>query len=208
MTIGWKTLLVSTAFAAALTVFAMRDPAAAQDAPPTPPPLPTQPLAPPRTKLEAFRDLRGVVVVRGFGRVGAIAGRLGTSVAIETKEFTDTANGRREYGLSVTVQSGERFHSEAVSYVDYDEIDPLLRGIDSVSKIDGSVTKLAAFQADYATKGDLFVSTFSSTTSGVVEASICGGTLDGPIARIDLLQLGEFRKLVAQAKFTLDELRK
>ena len=132
---------------------------------------------------------------------------MGTSVEVESKEFTDASTGKKEYGITVTVKSNSRFEKESTSYIDYDEIDSLLKGIAYIAKIDKTTTKLAAFQADYKTKGDLIVSTFS-TSQGKVEAGVQSGRFGGTLAYLSLSDLDEFGKLITKAKEMLDEIRK
>ena len=191
-----KTQLVAVSLLLASQVFYH---ALAQEAKPQP--------AEPKTKLEAFQAKSGAVIIRGFSEVGAIQGRLSTSVEMECKEFTDASSGKKEYGITVTVKSSSRFEKESTSFIDYDEIDSLLKGIEYIAKIDKTTTKLAAFQADYKTKGDLIVSTFSNSERGV-EAAVQSGRFGGTSAYFSLSDLEQFRKLIAKSKEMLDEIRK
>lgn len=161
----------------------------------------------PKTKLEAFQAKSGAVIIRGFSEVGSVQGQLSTSVQVECKEFTDASSGKKEYGITVTVKSSSRFEKESTSFIDYDEIDSLVKGIDYIEKIDKSATKLAAFQADYKTKGDLIVSTFSNSQGGV-EAAVQSGRFGGTSAYLTLPDLEQFKKLIVKAKMMLDEIKK
>jgi hypothetical protein len=49
-----------------------------------------------------------------------------------------------------------------MAYVDYDEIDSLLKGIDSMSMADRNSIPLTNFEAVYETKGALSVFTYST----------------------------------------------
>jgi hypothetical protein len=82
----------------------------------------------PKTKLEGFVAQDGVVVIRGFSKVGEIRGQFGSSVAVESKEFTNAASGKREHGLTVQVKEAGRLERDHTSYVDFDEIPSLLKG--------------------------------------------------------------------------------
>jgi hypothetical protein len=107
--------------------------------------------------------------------------------------------------MVVEVKESSRLEREGHSYVDYDEIEPLLRGIDYVLKVDSSATKLADFQADYHTKGDLTITTFSS--GGAVKAAITSGRIGSVDLILNTSDLQTFRNLVATAKTQLDALR-
>src|ERR1700722_15709132 len=98
---------------------------------------------PPATKLEAFSAKTGVVIIRGFTTVGTLPG-LG-SVSIDAREFRDAATKSKVTGLSFEVKESGRFEKENTSFVDYDEIDSLIQGIDYISRINSSVTPMKSF---------------------------------------------------------------
>lgn len=185
----------------------------------------------PKTKLEAFEAKTGAVIIRGFGTIGRVQGRLDTSAEIECKEFTDASTGMKEYGITITVKdSSTDYKREHVSYIDYDEIGSLLKGIDYISKVDKTATKLDNFQADYRTKGELTVSTYnesdvaatlddataalkrgtaipSTLTPGKIQAAVESGRFDSVTTYLSLDGLAEFRGLIEKAKAKLDSIR-
>lgn len=132
----------------------------------------------PKTKLEAFEAQSGAVIIRGFSKIGELRGVYGGAVTVESKEFMNANTAQREFGITLEVKETSRLERENTSYVDYDEIPSLLKGIDYIAKVDKSVTKLDNFQADYKTKGDLRISTFSSG-SGEVMVAVKSGTIGG-----------------------------
>jgi len=162
-----------------------------------------QQLAPPKTKLETFAAQTGVVIIEGYSKVGTIRGRYG-SVEIQAKEFLNAASGKKEKGITFEVTEAGRLERESRSFIDYDEIDSLLKGVDYVAKIDKSATKLDAFEAEYRTRGDLEISTFSSDTG--VEAAVKSGRIGGATAFLSLEHLQQLRALIVDAKTKLDAL--
>lgn len=159
----------------------------------------------PKTKLEALAAQEGVVIIRGFSKIGEVRGQYGSLVAIESKEFTNASTGKREYGISVAVKADGRLEREHTSYVDFDEIPALLAGLEYIGNVDKSSTALDQFQADYRTRGDLVVGTFSteSGTMVVVSSGIIGKTT----AYLASADLGRIRELIQSASATLDKLR-
>jgi hypothetical protein len=132
----------------------------------------TQPQPPPEppTKLEALMARTGVVIVRGSSTIGSVTGRDGASVSVESKEFLDANTGNREYGIAIDVKKVGNAASESFSYIDYEEIDSLIKGMDYISKLENSITKLDSFQASYQTNGAFKITRFSSgaqTTAAV-----------------------------------------
>jgi hypothetical protein len=157
-----------------------------------------------KTKLELFQARTGVVIIRGFSKIGTIDGRYGNA-SVESKEFTDASSGKREYGITIEVVSTGDVKRDNTSYVDYDEIDSLLKGIDYISKIQSSVTKLSNFQADYRTKGELEISTFSS--GGRTLAAVSSGSIGQVSAYFELSKLAELRDLIVKAKTNLGAIK-
>jgi hypothetical protein len=160
----------------------------------------------PKTKLEAFDATTGVVIIRGFSAIGGIQGQLNTSAEVECKEFTNATSGKKEYGIVIKVKDTSRIERNSSSFIDYDEIDSLIKGIDYITKIDKSVTKLSSFQADYKTKGALVVSTYNDS-SGKIQAAVESGRFGSVRAYITLVSLAQFRGLIQQAKSKLDLIR-
>jgi hypothetical protein len=156
------------------------------------------------TKLERFVSKTGSVVIRSFSPVGTTKGLYESSSTVEAKEFTNAADGSKIYGITIRVVSGQT-ERESVSSIDYDEIDSLLKGIDYIRKLDKGVTQLADFEADYRTRGDFRVTTFSSNEGilGAVES----GQIGGVSAYYTLEQLGELRSLIARSVQLLDSIR-
>ena len=164
---------------------------------------PTAPPQEPKTKLESFQRQTGTVVIKGYSEIGTIAA-LG-SVSVDCMEFTDATTGRRQLGVVIDVKESGRFKHSDRSFVDYDEVEALLKGIDYISKVKADATRFGNFEAIYKTKGDFNVITFSS--SGKVEAAVKSGYIRPATAYLSLQQLGELRGLISQAKQKLDSLK-
>jgi len=160
----------------------------------------------PKTKIEAFEAKTGAVIIRGFSTVGSVRGLYSTSASVQSREFTDASSGKKEYGIFITVKESSRYEREDSSYIDYDEIESLMKGIDYISKIESSVTKLDRFQADYTTRGDFTISTFSDS-SGKIQAALKSGRYAGASAYLSLDDLAQFKSLIQQAKAKIDSIR-
>ena len=159
----------------------------------------------PRTKLEAFEARTGVVIIKGYSRIGTASGLEGGSVEIETREFRDDT-GAKEYGIAVEVREEGMPERRRTALVDYDELDSLLRGLDYLGKIDSSATNLNRFEAEYRTKGELSVSAFS-TRGGAVTLAVSSGQFRRVTSLFRLEDLKAIRGLVIEAKNQLDAIR-
>jgi hypothetical protein len=157
------------------------------------------------TRLEALLEKAGAVVVKGSTAVGSLSGGRGTA-AITCWELIDAREGLREYGVSVSIRDNERPEVEEVAYVDYDELDPLIQGLDHILKLENNATKLARFEAQYRTRGELSV--FRFNTPGGYGAAVSIGGRRGPRLVLRPTGLVEFRDLLESARDILDEARR
>jgi hypothetical protein len=156
----------------------------------------------PATKLEAFQARTGVVIVRGFSTVGTIRG-LGGNVTIDARDFRDAGDPtRRVTGISVSIKETSRLERENTSFIDSDEIEGLLHGVDYIVKASSEVTKLDNFEVEYRTKGYFSVIVFNDSR-GQLSVAVTSGRVGRTSAYLKLSDLAEFRKLIVAAQSKL-----
>ncbi|MGA9994225.1 MAG: hypothetical protein WBP93_02370 [Pyrinomonadaceae bacterium] len=155
----------------------------------------------PQTKIEAFQYQTGAVIIKAFTRIGAMRGTGGT-VEVTSIEFTEARSGRKEQGIVVDVKEFGRGERSERSYIDDEEIAPLLRAIDDISKIGTDVTKLANFEARYTTRGDFSIATFNEAET--INVAIGGGHVTRVEAVFKFVDLEKFKGLLLSAKSRLD----
>ena len=157
----------------------------------------------PSTKLEAFQSRTGVVLIRGYSIVGTLIGEAG-AVSVDAREFRDGSNPNspKATGISITIKETGRLERENTSYIDIDEIDSLVKGIEYISKVTKDVTNLDQFEVDYRTKGDLRITVFNGTR-GEISARVSSGTIGRTDTFIKLAELDKLRELILAAKAKL-----
>jgi hypothetical protein len=158
----------------------------------------------PLTKLEALDTQTGAVIVKNYTYIGAVSGFGGIST-VTSYEFVDVQAGRKDYGIGVETRETGRSEREARTYVDYDELDALIRALDYITKIERSAS-MENFEAQYRTRGELTVSTFIRP-NGSLQAEIAIGIFRRASITVSLGRMADFRKLIADAKATLDKIR-
>jgi hypothetical protein len=77
--------------------------------------------------------------------------------------------------------------------------------IERITQVDKSATKLDQFQADYRTRGDLRVSTFSTESGNMV--SVSSGVIGRTSIFLKFADLTKLRDLVVAAQKKIDEIR-
>lgn len=152
----------------------------------------------PATKLEAFSARTGIVLVKGYTTLGTVNGM--GRVSIDVREFRDASNPKSaQYGVAFEVKESGRLERENTSFIDEDEIDSLIRGLDYISKIDRSVTTFGNFEAHYRTKGDLSLVVFSGR-GGEISLAVSSGRIGRTQAFLKLADIEQIRSLLGEAK--------
>lgn len=156
----------------------------------------------PATKIEAFQANTGIVLIRGYTKVGTLRG-LGGVVTVDAREYRDAEDpAKRITGISISVKETSRVERENTSFIDTDEIDGLLQGIDYIAKVSKEITTFEHFEVEYRTKGDFRLIVFNDS-SGQLSLAISSGRVGKTTAYLELKQLDELKKLVATAKSKL-----
>ncbi|TMN90058.1 MULTISPECIES: hypothetical protein [Pseudoalteromonas] len=159
-----------------------------------------------KTKLEQFSAKTGVVLIRGFQKIGSAQGLYSTSVNIQSKEFTNVTDGSKQYGITIEAfKENGKYDKQHTSFIDFDEINSLIQGIDYISKVKPDVTKFEDFQADYTTKGSLKISTFSSGDK--LMAAVTSGDIGGVAAYFNIEDLAKIKDLLLKAKKKIESVK-
>lgn len=162
----------------------------------------------PRNKLEDIDGRMEVLLIKGRHWVGTLRAQNG-SARVEALEVRDTRNSDRATGVLITfvVADATGRPDEIRSLVDYEEIDALIKVVDTMVKADDGVTKLSHFEERYRTRGDFEVMVFKQQTGTSVAAAIEGGFFDRVRLFLILDDLVKLRYMIVQAKERLDEIK-
>lgn len=164
-----------------------------------------QPPAAPATKIEAFSSKTGIVMIKGFSTVGRVRGQ--GLVTIDAREFRDASSpSQGVYGIAIEVKEAGRLERENRSFIDLDEIDSLVRGLDYISKIAKTVTQLNDFEAQYRTKGDFSVTVFSDSSGGL-SLSVDSGRIGKTSAFLKMSDLETLKAHILEAKRVVEGAR-
>jgi hypothetical protein len=159
----------------------------------------------PATKLEGFETNTDTVIVKATAPMGTVPAH-GGEVSVRCREITDAGTGHRESGIIIDIAYGAQL--DAMTLIDYDELDSLLDGMDYLGKLDWSVTSLPDFSATYTTKGGFRADAHGSRRTGNIDFAVRSTRIIAPRFALSRDQLGQLRSLIEQAKAKLDSLRK
>lgn len=153
------------------------------------------------TRIGQFENRTGVVIVKGYGQVGSIPVE-GGELLVRCKETSDS-NGQKMRGLLVEYDTGES--GRTALPVDDDEVDALLKAINSLSRINNNDTSLPGFEATYTTRANLRIIALGSHREGSVSNAIQFASYP-PIA-LSPTQMTQLSSLIAHGQKSLEALK-
>jgi hypothetical protein len=157
----------------------------------------------PRTKLEALEGRYSTVIIKAFTRITTVEVR---GVRIDAVEMREMGNTVRAKGLVVSLrEEGGRLNDNR-AFIDYEEIDALVNAIDTIARVDETMTRLPGFEGRYKTLGDLEIDVFRQTRSGAA-VTLTTGICDRATQTMTLDDLAKVKAMIQEAKTRLDELK-
>src|SRR5262245_21267630 len=162
----------------------------------------------PRNKLEDIDGRMETLLIKGRHWVGTLRAQNG-SARVEAYEVKDTRNSERATGILITfVPADANSRSDEIrSMIDYEEIDPLIKILDTMVKADDNVTKLSHFEERYRTRADFEVMVFKQQTGTSAAAAVEGGFFDRLRLFLIMDELVRLRYMIVQARERLDEIK-
>ena len=157
----------------------------------------------PRTKLESFEEIYGAVIFKGFTRISTLDVR---DVRIDAVEVRDLVTSNRARGVVISLRGPGEQPLEARAFIDYEEIDAAVSGIEAVSRVNETMTRLAGFEGRFRTAGDLEIKAFRQTRSGTA-VTISAGICEEVTVPLTLDDLVKVKAMVVEAKAKLDEVK-
>lgn len=157
-----------------------------------------------RNKLEDFDSRSETLLVRGRHWVGTMRVQNG-SARVEATEIRDSTTGEVASGAVVTILADGGPPGDIRSFIDYDEIDALVKAMDTASKASDSITRLSHFEVRYRTKADFEVMVFKQLDNNNVAAAIEGGFFDRSRLYMSIDDIVKLRWMIVQAKERLDQ---
>ena len=158
----------------------------------------------PRNKLEDFEGRAETLLIKGRHWVGTLRTQNGTA-RVEATEIRDTTASTTASGVVITIVADGGPPGEIRGLIDYDEIDLLLKAMDTALKAGDGISRLWHFEVRYRTKGDFEVMVFKQMENNAIAAAIEGGFFDRSRLYLTIDDLTKLRWMISQAKDQLDQ---
>ena len=158
----------------------------------------------PRNKLEDFEGRTETLLIKGRHWVGTARVQNG-SARVEALEIRDTMATATASGVVITIMADGGPPGEIRALIDYDEIDSLLKAMDSALKAGDGISRLSHFEVHYRTKGDFEVMVFKQMENNAIAAAIEGGFFDRSRLYMTIDDLTKVRWMISQGKDQLDQ---
>lgn len=152
----------------------------------------------PATEIENFEMQTNVIIVKGYGEIGTVTTTEGI-ISVLGKESDNVTTGGKQYGIAIAFSANQ---AHTASIVDYDELDPLMHGLDFLAKISYNVTTMPSFDAGLTTKSGFRISAHSERRRGAIQLYLQFGEVVKVPVSAD--QFAQFQNLIGEAKTSLD----
>jgi len=154
----------------------------------------------PRTWFDAYKSTLEAPLIRGMTSVGTLTGQVKYPVEIKVERLTIKPLTNTIYAVAVRTRLAHNILQ--VDYIDYDELDGLIRGLQLISQSEHSVAPMDDFEAVYRVRSGLSVAKISKGNT-ITIAIKCGDT-NATRNQIAAYELDSFQGLISQAKSKID----
>ncbi len=163
------------------------------------------------TRLAGIDTRAGGLIIRRFTNIGYVTGSSRIDIACVAITYTRTnqpaQTNQMQYGIKVELTEGSKPSDRRIAYVDLDEINYLLNGVNEMSRTGIAAAPFKDVELAYATSGGLRVAMIGAEAAKF-EVSVLVGRDHLAVTTLTAKQFAKFRRLLENAKTTLDSARK
>jgi hypothetical protein len=156
-----------------------------------------------KTEIENFEARTNTVIVKGFGQVGSVSVGVGT-ISVRSKESFDINGGVRAYGVAIELAG--QIPPRQFAILDEAELEPLVNGLDYLSKITSDVSALPAFEAEFKTRSGLRFAAHSSRRQSSIQRFIQFDNC--PRVSMNTDEIVQLKNLVGQTLNSINDLKR
>lgn len=114
----------------------------------------------PLTYFEAYNAVCDAPLLKGMSSIGLLNNQISFPVEVRVERLINLQNSNTVYAVSLRARVSAR--QMLVDYIDYDELDGLIRGIQLISQTNHSIAPMDNFKAIYRTRSGLSICKISN----------------------------------------------
>lgn len=159
----------------------------------------------PATKLEKVQSIKGSIIVKGYNEASSLYGKYSGTVTVTIYEFNNKKSNVKTHGLNIEVKTTDKYSNTASSFIDFEEISSLIKGLDYLEGIKSNPTKFEHYEAVYLTNGGLKITHFN-TKKGILVA-IQVGRYSSKSVYLELSNLLTFKETIKKSYAEIKKIR-
>jgi hypothetical protein len=156
----------------------------------------------PRTWFDAYKSTLDTPLVRGTSAIGALSGQLGFPVDIRIERLNLRPTTNTTYAVALRTRLSRT--ATQVDYIDYDELEGLIRGLRLIAQADHTIVPMDDFEVVYRVRSGLSVAKISNGNNMTIVIQ-CGDA-NSTRNQIAPTVLANFQVLLAAAKNKIETL--
>jgi hypothetical protein len=156
----------------------------------------------PRTYFEAYNAVADAPLFKGMSVIGTLNNQISYPIEIRVEVLTNLLSSNIVYAVSLRTRISAK--QLDLDYIDYDELDGLIRGIQFISQSDHSQTPMDNFEAAYRTRCGMSVLKVSNGNKLTILMK--SGDINGARNQMASFVLDDFGRYLTAAKAKIDAL--
>jgi hypothetical protein len=153
----------------------------------------------PRTYFDAFYATPDVLLIKGMSTIGTLNSQIAYPVEVRAERLMNLQTSNTVYAASVRTRVSR---VTQLDYIDYDELNGLIQGLQQISQATSSVTPMDNFEVVYRTRSGLSFIKINVGTKLVV--AMKSGDINGVRNQMEGFVLDDFARLIIGAKAKID----
>jgi len=109
----------------------------------------------PRTYYEGFNATQDALLIKGTSVIGTLSSQISYPVEIRAERLTNPQITNSVYAVSLRTKFDQQ--TTQVDYIDYDELDALIRSVQFISQATSTVTPMDNFETVFRTRSGLSI---------------------------------------------------
>ena len=153
----------------------------------------------PKTLYEAFNATKDTLLIKGSTTIGVLNSQVDYPVEIRAEQLTNPQTTNSVYAVSLRTTVAQQLQ---VDYIDYDELDSMIRGVQYISQANNSITTMDNFEAVFRTRSGLSVAKVGRGNK--VTIAMTSGCTNAPRNQMAAFVLDDLGKYLTAAKAKID----